>query len=119
GGANLTGANLGGANLTGAYLGGANLTGAYLNKNDWKLVGDRPYFSVSPIGSRGDSCSLWLTTKGPWVRAGCFWNTLEAFAAKVESTHGDNIYGQEYRAVIALLNEHVRLWTPAKTESAS
>ena len=123
-GANLEGANLEGANLEGAYLRGAcleganlegaNLEGAYLGDPDWTLVGSRPILTIGPIGSRGDYTALWLTSRGAYVRAGCFFDTLEAFRVRVAAVHGENQHGQEYRAVIALFETHARLWAPAE-----
>ena len=37
------------------------------------------------------------------VRAGCFFGTLEEFAAKVDDVHGDSFHGKKYRAAIELI----------------
>ena len=113
GGANLRGANLGGANLRGAYLGGANLGGANLD-GDKKLIGDRPVFMVGPIGSRGDYFTAYLTDKGIYLRAGCFFGTADEFEAKCTVTHGDGKHAQEYAAALVLIQCHAKLWTPAE-----
>ena len=117
-GADLTGADLTGADLTGADLTGADLTGAYLKGADltgadgtrYVLVGDRPFLQLGPLGSRLAWLRLWITDQGPRVRAGCFWGTLDAFAAAVAQTHGDNVHGREYGAVLALLRLHAEAW---------
>jgi uncharacterized protein YjbI with pentapeptide repeats len=129
--ANLAGANLAGANLAGADLAGADLAGAYLaraylaraylardNGQKLTLIGDRPVFVIGPIGSRCAYLTTFLTDAGVYVRAGCFWNTLDAFKAAVAETHGDNNHGREYRAAIALIEAHAELWTPAKEKAA-
>ena len=37
----------------------------------------------------------------------------EEFREKLKETHGDNIHAQEYEAALALIECHVRLWSPA------
>jgi hypothetical protein len=108
GGANLRGAYLGGANLRGANLGGANLDG------DKKLIGERPVFTVGSIGSRSDFFTAYITDKGLYLRAGCFFGTVAEFVAKLEKTHGANQHAQEYRAALELMQCHARLWTPVE-----
>ena len=110
GGAYLVGANLRGANLGGAYLDGANLDGK-------KLIGDRPTFTLGPIGSRCDYFTAYLTDKGIYLRAGCFFGTVAEFIDKLEREHGTNEHGREYRAALALIECHARLWTPDASAS--
>ena len=115
-GANLRGADLRGANLRGADLRGANLRGANLSDADGKnltLVGSRPVFMLGPIGSRCDYLTSYLTDAGVHVRAGCFFDTLEAFRAAVVAEHSDNNHGREYMAAIAMIEAHADIWTPA------
>jgi len=116
GGAYLSGANLSGAYLSGAYLSGAYLSGAYLNGADGKnlaLVGSRPVFMLGPIGSRCDYLTAYLTDAGVHVRAGCFFDTIEAFRAAVVAEHADNEHGREYMAAIAMIEAHAGIWAPA------
>ena len=120
GGANLRGANLGGAYLGGAYLRGANLGGANLGDASLRganLIGDRPVFTVGPIGSRCDHFTSYLTDKGIYLRAGCFFGSVAEFTEKLRSQHGENSHAQEYMAALQLIQSHARLWTPA-TEPA-
>ena len=114
-GANLRGANLGGANLDGANLRGAYLGGAYLGGK--KLIGDRPTFTLGPIGSRCDYFTAYLTDKGIYLRAGCFFGTVAEFIDKLEREHGTNEHAREYRAALALIECHARLWTPDASAS--
>ena len=146
GGANLRGANLGGAylrgvdlrraNLDGAYLGGAylrgaDLGGAYLrgadlrradlrgaNLDGKKLVGERPILMISPIGSRSDYLTAYMTDAGVYLRTGCFFGSVEDFAEKCIKTHGDNEHAQEYAAALELVACHARLWAAKETQPA-
>ena len=116
----LRGASLRGADLGDADLRGADLSGADLGSVDGQkltLVGDRPYLTLGPMGSRHDMLQVWLTDAGVYVRAGCFWDTLEAFRAAVEREHGQGVHGHEYRAAIALIECHAQHWTPAQSAS--
>ncbi len=119
-GANLYGANLRAANLYGAELRGANLYAANLraaNLGDaGKLSGDRPYFAVGPIGSRQDVLAAFLTEKGVFLRAGCFFGTVEAFRDKLQGEHGDNVHAIEYRAALVLVEAHYAAWPATVVE---
>ncbi|MCB9902378.1 MAG: pentapeptide repeat-containing protein [Planctomycetes bacterium] len=134
GGANLSGADLSGANLRGADLSDADLGGAYLSDADLRgadlsganlrgadgqkltLVGCRPHLALGPLGSRNDTLQAYLTDAGVYVRAGCFWDTLDKFRAAVSETHGGGGHAQEYHAAIALIETHAQHWTPAVAE---
>ena len=113
-GADLRDANLVGADLVGAYLRGANLGGA-----DAKLIGDRPYFSIGPVGSRLDNLTLWITEKGPLVKTGCFGpDTFEAFRANLERDHpAESTNRKEYEAALLMCEAHAVLWTPELVEA--
>ena len=108
-GADLRSANLYGANLYGADLGDADLYGANLG-DAGKLTGDRPYFAVGPIGSRQDVFAAFLTEKGVYIRAGCFFGTVEEFRDKLQGEHGDNVHAVEYRAALVLVEAHYNAW---------
>ena len=107
--ADLRGANLRGADLRGANLRGADLRGADLG-DCGKLTGDRPYFEIGPIGSRSDKICSFLTDKGIFIQAGCFFGSIEEFEQKVIKTHGDNIHAKEYFSAIALIQFHFNWW---------
>ena len=110
-GANLSYAKLYDANLSGADLRGADLRGADLREGK-KLVGARPVLTVGPIGSRNDCTTAYLTESGVYVRAGCFFDTLDQFEIAVEKKHGSNKHGCEYIAAVALIKAHAEIWTP-------
>jgi uncharacterized protein YjbI with pentapeptide repeats len=119
GGADLHGANLGGADLGGANLGGADLHGANLRDADLrdadlggnKLVGDRPVIQISPIGSRSDFLTAYITDNGVFLRAGCFFGTVGHFKAALQETHGSNAHAEEYLAALALIETHAKIYT--------
>ena len=117
-GADLRGANLRGANLRGADLGGADLGGANLGGK--KLAGARPFIQIGPIGSRSDYLQAFVTDRGLMIRAGCFFDTRDQFELRIVETHGDNEHAQEYRAALALIDAHAKLWPAdaAKMEAA-
>ena len=127
---NLRGADLRGADLRGAYLSetylsetdlsgadlrGAYLRGAYLSETDDKkqtLIGSRPVLIIGPIGSRCDYMTAYLTDAGVYVRAGCFFDTLTAFAKAVQDEHSTNEHGIEYTAAITMIEAYASIWTP-------
>jgi len=114
-GADLDGAYLRGANLYGANLRGANLYDADLRGADLrgkKLVGDRPFLTIGPIGSRSDYLQAFITDAGVMIRAGCFFDTRDQFALAIAETHGMNNHGTEYLAALALIDAHAELWAP-------
>ena len=96
------------ADLAGAYLAGANLDGAYLARAN--LAGERPVFQIGPIGSRCAYLIAYLTDKGIFVRAGCFFGTRDEFLEKVKETHGENAHAREYLAAVAFIDAHAAIW---------
>ena len=103
--ANLRGANLWGANLRDANLRDADLRGANLRDADlWGAVGK--ILSFGPIGSRQGITYVTKTERTIHVRCGCFYGTLEEFAAKVEEEHGDSQHGKSYKAAIEFIKAH-------------
>lgn len=58
-------------------------------------------FWISNIGSRHDTTTFFQCQDGKIrVKTGCFYGDLEAFAAAIQKTHGDNKYAQVYRLAI-------------------
>jgi hypothetical protein len=117
--ANLSGADLHNAYLHNADLRGADLRGAYLrgaDGNKLTLAGRRPILILGPLGSRGDYLTAYTTDSGVYVRAGCFFGSLDAFRAAVADTHGDSIHGREYVAAIAMIEAHAEIWAPTDAE---
>jgi hypothetical protein len=113
--ANLRGADLQEANLQWADLQGANLQWANLqgaNLRDAKLIGERPFFQIGPIGSRYDYFTAWITDQGLKLQAGCFFGTVEEFTAELNTTHADNDHAKEYRIALMMIEAHAAIWTP-------
>lgn len=100
------GADLSGADLRGANLDGANLYGA------GKLIGDRPIIQISPIGSRSDYLTAYITDNGIFLKTGCFFGTIENFKTALQNTHGNNTHAEEYTAALTLIETHVKIYTP-------
>ena len=101
-------------NLRGAYLRGADLRGAYLRgaklADDLTLVGERPVFTLGPIGSRSDTFVGYITNQGLRVQAGCFFGAPEEFTSALEAEHGTNAFGREYLCALGLLKLHAALY---------
>ena len=113
--ADLRSADLSYADLSSADLRSADLRSADLSYADLsgkKLIGNRPFFTIGPIGSRCDYMQAWITDSGVMIRAGCFFDTREKFEIALSAKHGDNEHGQEYRAALVLIDKHTELWTP-------
>ena len=113
-GANLRGANLYGADLRGADLYGVDLYGAALRgaklADDLTLVGERPVFTLGPIGSRSDTFVGYITNQGLRVQAGCFFGAPDEFTSALEAEHGTNAFGREYLCALGLLKLHAALY---------
>jgi hypothetical protein len=99
-GADLSKAYLSGAYLSEAYLSGADLRGADLSK----AIG---IVSIGPGGSRGDMLYAVIWPDCVMVKAGCFWDTLDAFVAAVNETHKDNQQHREYYLAVV---ELIKIW---------
>ena len=111
-GADLCGADLRWANLRGANLRGADLCDATLRKGE-VLVGLRPLIEVGPVGSRADTLRAYITDKGLRLATGCQqYITKEVFLSRLTHTHRENDHAQEYMAALALIDTHVKQWTP-------
>lgn len=116
GGADLGEADLGEADLSVADLSRADLSGAKLKTKCYKnllLVGKRPVLQVGPLGSRADYLVAFLTDNGVYIRTGCFFDTLQAFALAVVKEHGENVHAAEYNAAVGLIECHAKHWTPS------
>ena len=112
-GASLDGASLDYARLDGASLDGASLVGARLNGargEKLTLKGQRPVVWFGPIGRDRRTVYAFQTDAGAYVRAGCFWDTMERFKEQVAETHGANEHGREYAAFVTLAEAHFAMW---------
>ena len=105
--------------------GNARVSGnAWVYGNAWvsddaRVSGDSRVSGDADIKTAGDTCSMsgfgseyrtttaFRTKNGDvHVSCGCFQGNLEAFCQRVESTHGNNLYGREYKKMIEMLKIH-------------
>lgn len=77
---------------------------------DARVYGRGAIFWIGGIGSRNGTTTFFACKdKKIRVVCGCFFGDLEAFAAKVKGTHGDNSYGKVYMLAIEMAKERIRL----------
>ena len=75
---------------------------------DIKTTGD--ICSMSGFGSEYRTTTAFRTKNGDvHVSCGCFFGSLEAFCQRVESTHGNNLYGRECKKMIELIKIHFEI----------
>ena len=114
-GADLRGANLRGADLRGADLRGADLWGANLRGADDPKI--EAFYQCGPQGSRDDYILSFLCNDGKfYFTIGC--NVAierEKLAKLVKDTHGENIYGKQYKAAISHCVKMLKLLVEEKT----
>lgn len=64
--------------------------------------------AIDNIGSRHDTTTFFKTsTDEIYVKCGCFYGSIDEFLSKVETTHGTNKYGNEYRLACKLAELHI------------
>ena len=85
-----------------SQTGDAWVYGNALVYGDAWVYGDAQVFWASKIGSRLGTTTFFKSKLGVEVCCGCFSGTLEQFEEKVNETHGNNKYGEEYRLAIEL-----------------
>ncbi len=74
------------------------------------LVGDRPFFTIGPIGSRSDYIQSFITNNGVIIKTGCFNGSIDDFERAVVDTHGGSNHATEYQSAITLIRKHAELW---------
>lgn len=63
--------------------------------------------SMSGFGSELRTTTAFKTKDGAiHVSCGCFYGNLDEFYNRVEETHGDTLYGREYKKMIELIKIH-------------
>ena len=103
--ADLSGADLSGADLSNADLSNADLSGAkYGEKLLWS---SRPILQLGPCGSASRATLVFFfdDKSEPIIQCGCFSGNIAEFEAKINKTHGDCFYGQEYSAMLLYIKE--------------
>jgi hypothetical protein len=99
--ADLSGANFRDANLSRANLSYANLSGTEFCTEDGYPCTLRAVWQAGPLGSRGDTLTVFATDRGLMVKTGCFGPApVKEFLAAVKVQHRDNQHGRAYRAAI-------------------
>lgn len=84
-------------------FGSARVSGDAWVSGDARISGDADYCCFQGFGSACRTTTVFRTTKEVKVKCGCFFGTLDEFAAKVEKTHGDNKHGKVYKAIIEVI----------------
>ena len=112
-------ARVGGNALVGgnAWVGGNALVGgnAWVGGNarvcgNALVKGPRDIYWISCIGSRDGTTTFFRNANnGISVSCGCFYGTIDEFAAAVTKTHGDNEHAQAYRHAIEIAKLRIKL----------
>ena len=81
--------------------GGARVYGDARVSGDAQVSGQMDIITVLDIGSERGCLTIHKDNKiGVRVNRGCFTGTISKFLESVESTHGDNVHGKIYKALI-------------------
>ena len=74
------------------------------------VKGPRDIYWISCIGSRNGTTTFFRNAdNGISVACGCFYGTIDEFAAAVTKTHGDNEHAQAYRHAIEIAKLRIEL----------
>ena len=94
-----------------ALVGGdARVEGNALVSGNARVKGPRDIYWISCIGSRDGTTSFFRNANnGISVSCGCFYGTIDEFAAAVTKTHGDNEHAQAYRHAIEIAKLRIKL----------
>ncbi len=100
-------ARVGGKALVG---GDARVGGNALVYGNALVKGTRDIYWISCIGSRDGTTTFFRNANnGISVSCGCFYGTIDEFAAAVTKTHGDNEHAQAYRHAIEIAKLRIKL----------
>ena len=96
--------------------GEARVSGNALVSGDARVSGEalvkgtRDIYWLSCIGSRDGTTTFFRNAdNGISVSCGCFYGTIDEFAAAVTKTHGDNEHAQAYRHAIEIAKLRIKL----------
>ena len=94
-----------------AWVGGnALVSGNALVYGNALVKGTRDIYWISCIGSRDGTTTFFRNANnGISVSCGCFYGTIDEFAAAVTKTHGDNEHAQAYRHAIEIAKLRIKL----------
>ena len=74
------------------------------------VKGPRDIYWISCIGSRDGTTTFFRNANNSIsVSCGCFYGTIDEFAAAVTKTHGDNEHAQAYRHAIEIAKLRIKL----------
>ena len=102
----------GNASVSGdAWVGGNALVSGNARVYGNALVkGTRDIYWIPCIGSRDGTTTFFRNANnGISVSCGCFYGTIDEFAAAVTKTHGDNEHAQAYRHAIEIAKLRIKL----------
>lgn len=87
--------------------GNARVSGNALVSGDADIKHSSDICSMSGFGSALRTTTAFKTKDGAiHVTCGCFYGNLDDFYNRVEKTHGDTLYGREYKKMIELIKIH-------------
>ena len=90
--------------------GNALVSGNALVYGNALVKGTRDIYWISCIGSRAGTTTFFRNAdNGISVSCGCFYGTIDEFAAAVTKTHGDNEHAQAYRHAIEIAKLRIKL----------
>ena len=90
--------------------GNARVYGEALVCGNARVKGTRDIYWISCIGSRDGTTTFFRNANnGISVSCGCFYGTIDEFAAAVTKTHGDNEHAQAYRHAIEIAKLRIKL----------
>ena len=94
-----------------ALVGGdARVSGKARVYGEARVKGPRDIYWISCIGSRDGTTTFFRNANnGISVSCGCFYGTIDEFAAAVTKTHGDNEHAQAYRHAIEIAKLRIKL----------
>lgn len=94
-----------------AWVGGnALVSGNALVYGNALVKGTRDIYWISCIGSRDGTTTFFRNANNSIsVSCGCFYGTIDEFAAAVTKTHGDNEHAQAYRHAIEIAKLRIKL----------
>ena len=90
--------------------GNARVYGEALVCGNARVKGPRDIYWISCIGSRDGTTTFFRNANnGISVSCGCFYGTIDEFAAAVTKTHGDNEHARAYRHAIEIAKLRIKL----------
>lgn len=109
--ASFVNVDLNGSLFIGSDLAGADFKNAIISGVDFtscNIVRARNIFSVSPIGSRGDTLFAVKHDTCIMLKTGCFWGTVNQFMRALKETHAGTKYENEYTIAVKLIKVHMQ-----------